>query len=69
LGDSWQQINFNDSTWLSGNGGVGYERGNGYDAFIDIDLLSTSIPANKRIDTNGDGRNENASVYVRQEFN
>lgn len=37
--------------------------------FIGLDLLSPSIPAGNRIDTNGDGTNENNSVYTRSTFN
>ena len=36
---------------------------------IGLDLLSTGIPAGSRIDTNGDGTNENNSVYSRFSFN
>ena len=67
LGLTWTDVSFNDDDWLHGNGGVGYERGNGYQQFIDVDLLSVNPPS-KRIDTNGDGTNENNSVYVRYPF-
>ncbi len=30
---------FDDSGWISGTGGVGYERSTGYEQFIDIDVL------------------------------
>ena len=63
-----EKSDFDDSSWLHGNGGVGYERGSGYDQFIGLDLLSNQIPASRRIDTNGDGTNENNSVYTRYEF-
>lgn len=29
---------FDDSTWIRGTGGVGYERGSGYEPFFDIDV-------------------------------
>ncbi len=29
---------FDDSSWISGNGGVGYERGSGYETLINIDV-------------------------------
>lgn len=66
-GTAWTEIGFDDSRWLHGNGGVGYERGNGYQAYIDVDLLNVT-PTSARIDTNGDGTNENDSVYVRYPF-
>ena len=37
-GSSWTDQNFNDSAWTSGTGGVGFERGSGYEAFFDIDV-------------------------------
>ncbi len=70
LGDTWKQPGFNDSGWLSGTGGVGYERSVSmtYTPLLGIDLLSPSIPAALRIDVDGDGTNENNSCYVRYEF-
>ncbi|MCA9264389.1 MAG: hypothetical protein KDA60_11095, partial [Planctomycetales bacterium] len=35
---------------------------------IGLDLLSSAIPAPQRIDTNGDGFNENDTVYIRYAF-
>lgn len=40
LGDTWKQTSFDDATWINGNGGVGYERGSGYDSYIGIDVDS-----------------------------
>jgi hypothetical protein len=41
VNDNWKGGGaFNDSTWISGTGGVGYERSSGYEQFIDIDLES-----------------------------
>ncbi len=68
LGDAWIEVGFDDGDWLQGTSGVGYERGSGYQPFIGLDLLSPSIPAAMRIDTNGDGQNENDSVYTRHAF-
>src|SRR5690606_31726604 len=48
---------------------VGYERDSGLQPLLGLDLLATSIPANQRIDTNGDNTNENNTVYTRLEFN
>jgi hypothetical protein len=70
LGETWKQPGFNDSGWLSGTGGIGYERSVNmtYTPLLGIDLLSPSIPAALRIDVDGDGTNENNSCYVRYEF-
>ena len=39
VNDNWKGAgSFNDSTWTSGTGGVGYERNTGYQQFISIDL-------------------------------
>ena len=54
LGDAWKQVDFDDATWISGTGGVGYERGSGYESFIGID-----------IDSEMDGRE---SAFVRIPF-
>ena len=68
LAATWQQTGFTDTAWLSGNGGVGYDRGTGFSGLIGLDLLS-AMPESARIDTNGDGVNENNSVYTRYAFN
>ncbi|MEX0641990.1 MAG: lamin tail domain-containing protein, partial [Pirellulales bacterium] len=69
LGATWQQTGFSDASWLSGTSGVGYDRGTAFSGLIGTDLLSPAIPAASRIDTNGDGVNENNSVYSRYAFN
>lgn len=71
LGDTWKLVNFNDAGWLSGFGGVGYERSPSqtYTPLLGIDLLSPSIPAALRIDANGDNINDTNSCFVRYEFN
>ncbi|CAN5175421.1 hypothetical protein BH23VER1_BH23VER1_09750 [soil metagenome] len=38
LGASWTQPGFDDSGWLAGTTGVGYERNSGYEDFIGIDV-------------------------------
>jgi len=39
VNDAWRAApDFDDSAWLSGAGGVGYERSSGYEAFFDIDV-------------------------------
>ncbi len=45
---------FDDSAWLAGTTGVGYEAGNGYGSFIGLDVLAM--------------RNTNGSVFVRVPF-
>ena len=38
--ESWlQSTTFDDSTWISGSGGVGYERSTGYEAYFNIDVF------------------------------
>jgi len=37
--DTWRSdYGFDDRTWISGGGGVGYDRGSGYNSYIDIDV-------------------------------
>jgi len=39
ISDAWKGSQaFDDSTWLSGNGGVGYERSSGYQDYFNIDV-------------------------------
>ena len=71
LGDTWKLVGFDDTGWLRGTGGVGYERAASqtYTPLLGIDLLSPAIPAAQRIDANGDNINDNNSCFVRYEFN
>jgi hypothetical protein len=55
-GTPWTDPAFNDSTWTSGTGGVGYEKGSGYEDFFDIDVIAEM-----------DGIN--SSAFVRIPFN
>lgn len=56
IGDAWRTSPaFDDSAWTSGTGGVGFERGTGYEPYINIDL---SNPMYSR----------NASCYIRIPF-
>jgi len=53
---SWyRDLNFNDSSWIQGTNGIGYERSNGYDPYINID-----------VDDEMSGR---TSCYIRVKFN
>ncbi len=54
-GDAWRNVDFDDSTWTHGAGGVGYERSTGYEQFIDIDVQNAMY-----------GHNE--SCYIRIPF-
>lgn len=38
LGTSWIATDFDDAGWLSGNAGVGLEKGSGYEALIGLDI-------------------------------
>ncbi|MBM3846420.1 MAG: hypothetical protein FJ405_09060, partial [Verrucomicrobia bacterium] len=68
LANRWTERGFDDSAWIRGTTGVGYERQSGYEDLIGLDLLSSSLPMGQRIDTNGDGVNENTTVYIRVPF-
>jgi len=53
VSDNWKGgAAFDDSTWISGTGGVGYEANSGYEALINIDLR-------------GQMYNGNTSCYIR----
>ena len=68
LGSTWLDPDFNDAGWIHGTTGVGYERSSGYASLLGLNLLSSSLPEGLRLDANGDGINENNSVYVRIPF-
>lgn len=70
LGDTWKLAEFDDSSWLSGAGGVGYERSPSqtYTPLLGIDLLSEDIPASQRIDSDSDRRNDTNSCFIRYRF-
>ena len=56
IGSAWRtDVNYDDSDWLAGTGGVGYERSTGYESFIGIDVGDAM-----------DGRN--SSCYIRVPF-
>jgi len=50
----WQQPGFNDSSWLSGTTGVGYENSSGYENLIGLDVSAMS--------------GVNPSIYIRVPF-
>jgi hypothetical protein len=58
IGTTWQGGNepYDDSNWISGTGGVGYERQTGYEPFIGIDVNSVMY-------------NINTTCYIRITFN
>ncbi len=55
LGTAWRNVSFNDASWLSGNGGVGYDQATTYDSLIDLDV-------------GGPLDDVNTSIYVRSTF-
>ena len=58
LDANWNEAGYvTDGSWISGNGGVGYERGSGFGPYIDIDTESLMY-----------GSSGNASAFTRQEF-
>ena len=50
IGESWMLINFDDTSWTSGTGGIGYENSQGdpvnYTALIDTDVKSAMYNVN-----------------------
>lgn len=70
LGLSWTDPGFDDTSWIHGLNGIGYERGAGgeFEPLLAIDLLDPALPAESRIDSDGDNSNENDSVYIRFPF-
>ncbi|HRS09482.1 MAG TPA: lamin tail domain-containing protein [Sedimentisphaerales bacterium] len=54
-GDAWRSVDFDDSTWTHGTGGVGYERSSGYEQLFDIDVQEAMY-------------GHNASCYIRIPF-
>jgi hypothetical protein len=56
VSDDWKDnLIFDESAWISGTGGIGYERGSGYEALIDIDVAAQMY-------------NGNTSCYIRIPF-
>ncbi len=56
IGNSWSsEIDYNDSVWMSGTGGVGYETSSGYENYFNINIQSQMY-------------DENASCYIRVPF-
>jgi len=58
IGSAWRvELNYDDSDWLTGLDarGVGYERGSGYETYIDIDVMDQM-------------NSQNTSCYVRIPF-
>ena len=53
--DTWMNPGFDDRNWISGMSGTGYERGNGYAAWIGTDIESSMFDINE-------------SVYIRIPF-
>jgi len=56
ISDAWRGgADFDDSRWIAGTGGVGYERSTGYENFFDIDVTAQMY-------------GQNASCYIRIPF-
>ena len=49
IGNSWQESIFDDSSWLEGNLGVGFERGNGFEDDISLDLEAEAWGINSTV--------------------
>jgi hypothetical protein len=54
-GNIWFTTTFDDSSWTKGSGGVGYERGSGYQGLIGLDVA-------------GDMAGKNSTCYIRIPF-
>lgn len=65
---AWTLPGFNDSSWLIGNGGVGFERRSGspLEPFVGLDLWD--LPAGQGTDPDKDGAANSSSFYTRFEF-
>ncbi|MCA9199454.1 MAG: CotH kinase family protein, partial [Planctomycetales bacterium] len=72
LDDRWFASDFVADHWLPAEGGVGYERGTGYEPFLGTmyGSLDRTLPIrlDDWMDRNGDGDPDGTSVYVRYEF-
>lgn len=55
IGQSWISLPYDDSRWISGTGGVGYEKNTGFEPFFRINVLSQMY-------------NVNTSCYIRIPF-
>jgi len=55
LGSSWREVGFDDSTWIAGDSGVGFDRGTGYEAYIETDVEAQMYGIQ-------------ATAYIRQPF-
>lgn len=55
LGTDWTAVDFDDAAWQSGQAGLGYENGRGYEDYIGLDVKATMAGAN-------------ASAYLRMPF-
>ena len=64
----WTAPEFDDSQWISGTGGVGFEKGAGNGNLMGIDLLSDELPPEQRMDRDGDGSTETTSFFSRFAF-
>ncbi len=63
LGTAWTGLNFDDSLWVAGTNGVGYDTRNDYDQFLGLDL---DAPPNDQAPT--PMREVNGSAYIRIPF-
>jgi hypothetical protein len=55
IGTTWRDISYSDTSWTGGIGGVGYERGTGYESLIDMNVGSSMY-------------NKNTTCYIRIPF-
>ncbi|MEM7235627.1 MAG: dockerin type I domain-containing protein, partial [Planctomycetota bacterium] len=55
LGLEWIQPDFDDSSWSAGQGAVGFDEGDGYDEYIDTDVMKLM-------------HDQRTTIYLRYEF-
>jgi len=60
---TWNTASFDDSSWISGQTGVGYDKGSTYSSMINLNLESFMFDDSTRPPTTHD------SAYIRVEFN
>ena len=64
----WTDLDYDDSDWIGGTGGVGFDEGSGYEEYWGIDLLSDQLDDGQSIDPDRDGEVDASSFYTRFEF-
>lgn len=66
----WVTNGFDDTGWLVGTGGIGYdlEEDGDFVGLIDTNIIDPQLPAEMNLDANQDGVMETNSIYLRYTF-